>query len=100
MSFWLLLQLVGAKSAGRKSDVIRAVVGAADRFLGIKEISPEKLHEYMTEKHNLDSSQTSRSDSMEMQLEMMLWNNILMFYLLQWNAWSLIANAQQLKKIC
>ena len=61
--------LVGAKSVTRRSDVIKAVVGAADRFLGVRQISPEKLHEYMSEKQHLESSQMSRSDGMEVQVE-------------------------------
>ena len=46
--------LVGAKSVTRRSDVIKAVVGAADRFLGVRQISPEKLHDYMSEKWHTD----------------------------------------------
>lgn len=61
--------LVGAKSTMKRSDMIKIVVGAAERFLGVSQLSPEKLHEYMTEKQHLDSSQLVRPDSMETQIE-------------------------------
>lgn len=45
--------------------MIKVVVGAAERFLDIKQISPEKLHEYMTDKQSLNTSQLSGSESTE-----------------------------------
>ena len=47
--------LVGAQKAANRSDIIRLVVGAAERFLGTKQL-PEKLHQYMTEKQGMDMS--------------------------------------------
>ena len=43
--------LVGAQKAANRSDIIRLVVGAAERFLGTKQL-PEKLHQFMTEKED------------------------------------------------
>ena len=42
--------LVGAKKATNRSDIIRLVVGAAERFLDIKQM-PEELHQYMKESY-------------------------------------------------
>lgn len=57
--------LVGARTTTKRSDMIKVVVGAAERFLDIKQISPEKLHEYMTDKQSLNTSQLSGSESTE-----------------------------------
>ena len=45
--------LVGAKriflsKTANRSDIIKEVVGAAERFLGAKQV-PEKLHQHMSE---------------------------------------------------
>jgi len=56
--------LVGAKKAANRSDVIRLVVGAAERYLSIKQL-PEKLHQYMMESQQMDRSQVSKTNSME-----------------------------------
>lgn len=56
--------LVGAKKAANRSDIIRLVVGAAERFLGITQM-PEELHQYMKESQTMDRSQLVRVSSME-----------------------------------
>lgn len=48
--------LVGAKriflsKTVNRSDIIKEVVGAADRFLGARQV-PEKLHQHMSEVQN------------------------------------------------
>jgi len=40
------------------------VVGAAERYLSIKQL-PEKLHQYMMESQQMDRSQVSKTNSME-----------------------------------
>ena len=55
--------LVGAQKAATRSDIIRLVGAAAERFLGTK--LPEKLHQYMTEKQGMDMSQLMRTNSLE-----------------------------------
>lgn len=56
--------LVGTKKATNRSDVIRLVVGAAERYLSIKQL-PEKLHQYMMESQCIDRSQLLKTSSME-----------------------------------
>lgn len=56
--------LVGVKKAANRSDIIRLVVGAAERFLSITQV-PEELHQYMTESRCMDRSQLVRVSSME-----------------------------------
>ncbi len=47
-SFFVSDVLVGAKKAANLSDMSRLVVGAAKRYLSIKQL-PDKLYQYMTE---------------------------------------------------
>lgn len=56
--------LVGAKKAANRSDVIKLVVGAAERYLNIKQL-PEKLHQHMMESQCMGRSQLLRTSSME-----------------------------------
>lgn len=56
--------LVGTKKAANRSDVIRLVVGAAERYLSIKQL-PEKLHQYMMESQCINRSQMLKASSME-----------------------------------
>lgn len=39
--------LVGAQASVKRSDTIKIVVKAAERFLGVNQFLPEQLHEYM-----------------------------------------------------
>lgn len=56
--------LVGAKKAVNRSDVIRVVVDAAERYFNIKQV-PAKLHQFMTESQHKERSQLLRASSME-----------------------------------
>lgn len=57
--------LVGAKSSNKRSDIIKIVVEAGERFLGVNQFLPEQLHEYMKGKQNMRTSQLSGLESME-----------------------------------
>ncbi|ROK87097.1 hypothetical protein DPX16_10237 [Anabarilius grahami] len=54
----------GAKKAANRSDVIKLVVGAAERNLNIKQL-PERLHQHMMESPCMGMSQLLRASSME-----------------------------------
>lgn len=54
-------RIFASKTANR-SDFIREVVGAAERFLGTKQV-PEKLHQHMSEVQ--DRTERQRKDSEE-----------------------------------
>lgn len=56
---------VGAKRTVMRSDIMKMVMGAAGRFLGLKQFLLEKLHECTREKQHIDNSQSTKSDSME-----------------------------------
>ena len=56
--------LVRVQKAANRSDIIRLLVGAAERFLGTKQL-PEKLHQHMIEIHGMDMSQLTRTNSLE-----------------------------------
>lgn len=55
---------MGAKKAANRSDVIELVVGAAERYLNIKQL-PEKLHQHMMESQCMGRSQLLKASSME-----------------------------------
>lgn len=49
--------LVATKSKEKRSDVIKLVVSAAERFLGTRNFLPERLHGYMKEKQSMPEPQ-------------------------------------------
>lgn len=46
--------LVASKHKETRSDVIRLVVGAAERFLNMTDYAPQKLHDFMSGKKRTD----------------------------------------------
>lgn len=56
--------LVGANKAANRSDTIRLVLEAAERYFNIKQL-PDKLHHYMMESLHKERSQLLRASSME-----------------------------------
>ena len=55
---------VFARETSNNSDLVREVVGAADRFLGVKQV-PEELHEYFSEGRRREQRQREQHDGEE-----------------------------------